>query len=191
MKQISLPGTVKFIGIFAFPGCESLTNFFVDASNSNYSAHDGVLYNRDKTALIRFPLGKGGKFTVPDGIKQIQPFSFFQCDELTEVTVSNGVLSIGRNAFCDADSLRIVSIPKSVQTIEADAFTLCSNLYKIVVSEDNKHYFSIDGVLFERKTRTLMCFPGCSGNSYSVPPFVAVIGEGAFRGCTLKENQLP
>ena len=45
-------GSVSFISAYAFSGCYKLTAFDVISANSNYSSHEGVLYNKNQTTLI-------------------------------------------------------------------------------------------------------------------------------------------
>jgi len=52
------------------------------------------------------------------------------------------------------------------------------------VNVDNDLFVSIDGVLFDKKLRTLIQFPaGSRAGSYTIPDSVTGIGDGAFDNC--------
>ncbi len=60
LSTVTIPGSVTSIEWLAFAGCSGLTSIHVDARNSAYSSQDGVLYNKNRTALIQYPAEKTG-----------------------------------------------------------------------------------------------------------------------------------
>ena len=85
--------------------CSGLTSIVVDASNTAYSSQDGVLYDKAMTALIQYPGGKSGEFTIPSSVTSIYDYAFETCAGLTSVTIPNSVTSIGTYAFEACSSL--------------------------------------------------------------------------------------
>lgn len=75
--SLSIPKTVteivgRYIG--GNPGLQSIT---VDADNANFTAVDGVLYNKDKTELIKYPMQKTAEeYVIPDGVTKISIGAF-------------------------------------------------------------------------------------------------------------------
>ena len=64
------------IGRNAFDS-ENLANISVSAENGNYSSEDGVLYNKEKTALVRYPAAKSdASFTTPRSVATIDENAF-------------------------------------------------------------------------------------------------------------------
>ena len=63
LTSITIPNSVTEIGWYAFENCTSLTAINVASENSNYVSVNGVLYNKDKTELIRYPAEKKIKAT--------------------------------------------------------------------------------------------------------------------------------
>ena len=66
----TLPNSVTTIAPRAFSGCTGLTGFAVSGGNPNdFSAQDGVLFNKDKTTLLCYPAGKpGSSYTLPNSV---------------------------------------------------------------------------------------------------------------------------
>lgn len=106
VTAIRIPGTVTSIGMSAFWTCPDLEELIVDEGNPSYASGDGVLFNKSKTELIKYPAGKSG----------------------SSYEIPNTVITIIDGAFGNCSSLTSVSIPTSVKTIEEFAFDGCSGL---------------------------------------------------------------
>lgn len=203
LQSLSIPGSVTHIGESAFYGCDSLIGIQVSESNLACCSLDGVLFNKDKTSLLRFPGGKAGSYQVPDGVLRIADSAFVDCGKVTNVmmpegveaiengafelcvslasvTIPNGVTMIGGSAFGRCTSLTSVEIPASVVSIAGGPFSLCDSLTEIVVHEDNPSYSSDDGVLFTKSQTELIQYPGGRPGGYSIPAGVSSIQPYAF-----------
>ena len=55
IKSIFIPKSVEYIGDECFDNCFQLSYIQVDDANRKYSSDEGVLFNADKTSLIRIP----------------------------------------------------------------------------------------------------------------------------------------
>lgn len=63
---------------YLFCGSGALKSINVSEDNPVYSSENGILYNKDKTKLLAYPMGKiETKFEVPDHVKEIGTFAFF------------------------------------------------------------------------------------------------------------------
>ena len=170
--NIEIPAGVTSIGRNAFSNCSSLKNIFVDEQNQNYSSADGVLFNKEKTELIRCPSGKAGTYEIPEGVIHIADDAFGLCDKLTSIKIPSGVMSIGEYAFAGCSGLTSIDIPLGVTSIGRYAFFDCSGLTGIEIPT---------GV-----TSIEYCvFSGCSGlTSIEIPEGVINIWGEAFLGCS-------
>jgi hypothetical protein len=75
-------------------------------------------------------------------------------------------------------------IGTNVTNIGDRAFYGCSSLSAITVDALNSFYCSVDGVLFNKSTNTLIQYPGGKAGTYTIPNSVTNIGSWAFAYCT-------
>jgi hypothetical protein len=121
--------------------------------------------------------------TIEDGVKSIGKYAFFGCTNLASVTIPNSVTSIGDWAFSGYTGLTSVTIPSSVTSIGDWAFSGYVGLTSITVADDNAHYSSVDGVLFNKTKDTLIRYPSEKSDAYyTIPSSVTSIGNWAFYG---------
>jgi len=169
LESIEIPDSVKSIGVSVFDGCNSLLSITVGENNDNYCSDErGVLFDKNKTTLIKYPAGNNAKFyTVPDDVTSINGAAFSDCTSLENIEISKNVISIGDIAFYN-----------------------CAGLEKIVVDNNNPNYSSDErGTLFNKDKTTLIQYP--SGNTsikYVIPNSVTNIGRSAFSNCTSLES---
>ena len=86
-------------------------------------------------------------------------------------------------AFNGCQWLESVYIPETVTYIGYDAFDGCSNLTDFFVDYYNRYYRSVDGVLFDDRMDSLICYPCGKAGDYTIPDGVTYIEGSAFWGC--------
>ena len=126
-------------------------------------------------------------FRLPNSVISIGKGAF-QCYSLKHMALPNSVLHIGEYGFSYCHSLKTFTIPSSVKKIESNILYGCENLNKIIVSQDNEYYCSLDGVLYNKDCTELIFYPTKRQKSYyEVPRTVKRICKNAFFDCkTLK-----
>lgn len=78
----------------------NLKSITVDSNNANYSSEDGVLYNKDKTELLYYPIDKEtAVFTIPNTVEKISSEALGFCYNLITVTIPENVISIRKECI--------------------------------------------------------------------------------------------
>ena len=128
LKNVSIGSGCTSISSTAFVGTSSIDRITVSEDNKNFTAVDGVLYNKDMTILVLYPKNRSGEFTVPDTVTTIADYAFDNSPNLTKVTIGKNVKTIGTGAFRKCKSLKTVIFEDSVtvqKTIGDYAFNNC------------------------------------------------------------------
>jgi hypothetical protein len=172
LKSLTIPNSVTGIDVSPFQGCISLTGIIVDTSNPSYSSDIyGVLYNKNKSSLNVYPIGRSGSFVIPNSVDSLNDGSFFQCSNLTSVIIPDSVTYIGGLVFSFCTSLENFIMGNGVTTIRDQTFRGCSKLTNINIGNNvnaiNAYAFSACELL----------------TSVNIPNSVTFIGEGTFSTC--------
>ena len=147
-------------------------------------------------------IGHIKKVVIGAGITYVGSNLFYDCSNLTELTLPNTVQAIGIEAF-SCTRLRDVVIPDSVTTIYDGAFRYCYEMEtlslgsgvtsigpaaferstaKVTLSSKNTAFSLQNNVLFDRnKTTLVQCFNGDVA-TYTVPSTVKELGDYSFAG---------
>lgn len=170
LGEISLPDTLTTLGSSAFRQCTSLVSVELGASLSK--AGSNVFLDCTAIESITIPASLKlipeyflmgcaslSSLTMEEGIEAIGYHAFNGCASLSEVTIPESLTEIRICAFVDCTSLSEIYIPKAVTVLDASVFTGCDMLENINVSEENLHFSSLNGVLFNKKQTELILRP--------------------------------
>jgi hypothetical protein len=158
LQSISIPSSVTSISSTTFNFCYAMTNFFVDPSNANYSDSSGVLFNKDKTRLLYYPLGNARTtYEIPTTVTAIEVYAFDTSEDsssaLTNIivpsTVSNNIdfvslqaLTRKKNATITLDLGRS-NLVFPTKTTQISIVNTRMNMYRI---------FAADGITVLQET---------------------------------------
>lgn len=183
LTSITIPKSIKNIGRGAFSACYKLESINVVNDNNSFYSVDGVLFDKSKKTLLRYPSAKTGTtYIIPDGIIGIGDMAFYDSD-LTTIILPESVTSIGEISFMYCWDLESITIPKGVISIEPDAFDDCA-IAAFNVVEDNPEFSSVDGILFNKDKTVIVRYPPQKTNAtYTLPNGVLRIGNNAFCDC--------
>lgn len=120
LEYIYLSSTVSDFSIFALDYFASIE---VSPANPYYMSKDGVLFDKNGSVLICYPNENARtSYAVPNSVKWIGPYAFFNADNLTQLTLSSNVLYIDEYAFKSCNGLLTFTVPASVLEIETGIF---------------------------------------------------------------------
>ena len=163
LVTVDFPSTLTRIYPGAFEGCSSISEFVVDENSEYLSVDGGVLFNKDKTEIIRYPIAKtGSEYTLPSTVRTIADGAFEGCTSLTKVVIGyNGNFSIGAGAFEGCSNLATIEITGSIGkvSIGSSAFDGCPDSLK-------KYTTDVDMVAYEDDDFTRVCDDLSSGTQY-------------------------
>lgn len=86
IKAVEIPSTVSYVGSMAFGDCPSLVYISVDSGNKSYTDIEGVLYEKDGSALIAYPAACGmTDLSIAKCVVSISDMAFYGCDTLQSI----------------------------------------------------------------------------------------------------------
>lgn len=165
--SVSLPTTLKTLNQSVFFQCYSLVEI-----NTDHVVTYGDKCFYDCRSLV--------KVDITDNAKSIGNQSFYNCDSLSGTYDLSVVEGVNPTAFNNCDRITGFVIPNEISNI-LTLFSGCINVKEVLVSDANKTYSSVDGVLFSKNGETLVHFPYAKvAAAYRVPNQVLTIGANAF-----------
>jgi len=182
IKEIYLPASFKSIKGLYLSAYENLESITVHKDNKYFSSENGVLYNKDKTQLIKYPIKKQDKeFTTSSKTKILAAQAIQGNKYLQKLTLGMAVTTINNESISNCANLKSITLSKSVKTINANGILYNQKLAEIKVNSQNKYFTDVNGVLFNKKKTILVKYPeNKKGTKYIIPSTVTTIGYRAF-----------
>lgn len=191
LTNVIIPNSVTELGYNVFYNCRSLTGISVGDNNPNYSSYNGVLFNKDKTVLIKYPTNSSATaYSIPNSVTTIEQYAFENCTGLTSITIPDSVTTIEEYAFSNCTGLISLTVPNSVTTVKYAAFENISNvIYNGTLDTSEWRAKATNGfvdgyLVFKDSTKTELL--GCSSqaSAVTIPNSVTRIGNNAFAYCS-------
>ncbi len=199
LTSIEIPDSVTDLRASSFDGCTNLKEIIVSEENANYKSVDGVLFNKDMTAVAVYPQGKEGVYSIPDGITSINYNAFLGCEKLTGVIIPDSVTKICDSAFERCVGLTSIALPDSLTEIGNYSFYECNSIASLTIPasvteigvcpffgikeidvSENGNFKTVDGVLFNKDGTKLIEYFSDGEGEYVIPDGVTEIGDYAF-----------
>lgn len=105
LKKVNIPKNVKFMGNNPFAGCP---NIEVINESPYFNLVNGILYNRDFTRLIYYPISKkDDRYEIKEGCRILGKHSFYLCDNLKEVVIPSSIIKLENNPFSGCNQITL------------------------------------------------------------------------------------
>ena len=159
---ISIPASAYYIEETAFANSLTVHEFIVDENNPNYTAVDGVLFSKDLSVLMDYPIYKTEThYDIPDTVTRIGDWAFAQNFFLKTITIPASVTEVGENLFRNLDYIE-----------------------EYIVDENCPVLRSVDGVLYSKDMKILYDYP-ChkAADVFIIPDSVETISASCFLVC--------
>lgn len=198
LAEISIPSTVTSIGSTSFKLCP-IESIYLNPDNPVYSLRDDCLIHDANKALLlgtsnsvipndgsvesisgyAFYKSKLKNATLPDGLKTIGGYAFYECTELTELLIPPSVTHVLESAFENCTGLRTLTTAAQNDhnlIIRTSAFMGCTQLTNLTLSEGLKELYT-------------NAFAYCTELKHlSLPSTVSNIEMNAFNHCGKLES---
>ncbi len=153
LKSIFIPKSFTEFSFYFLLNAKMIEEIEVDKENNLFTSIDGIMYSKDCSKLICYPMNKPDKsYVMPDSVKSISNVQFI---------ISN-------------PNLESITLSKLLKKDEY-SFQQSNSLQEINVSKDNAFYTSIDGVLYNKEMTELISYPYHKKNiSFTIPDTVII-----------------
>lgn len=135
LKSIHIGESLSVFEASNFSSCLSVEEITVSEENQSFSSEDGVLFNKDKSELLRYPPNKQGAYIIPDGVIYVEKSAFHSSQGLTALDTGNTTKVISTFGFHSCKNLKEVTLRESMVTLERMSFYNCASLNKIDIKE--------------------------------------------------------
>lgn len=203
-------GNMTSIASGAFNSCNNISKYEVSETNTVYSSQDGVIFNKEKTALVLCPakftgINKDKQYTIPDGVKTIESRAFSSSD-LTTIILDDALSTIKSAAFQGCAVSKLDMRNTSITTIASNSLLETYSLRELILPIKAT---KVEGALNKSGVKKITVPDGsklttlnasCFASLTSLTDFIfegscpnlTTVGNSAFSGCTaLTSIQLP
>ena len=179
-----------------FNASNNITAFDVASDNQFFSSVDGVLFNKDMTTILRYPMSRTDmQYTIPSTVTQIGTAAFYYCSNLIVVNIPENLHTIGNYAFYGCYNLVIAKMYDALTYIGDYAFYNCYQLADADIPDTVTYlgsytFYNCDGLAYINIPSNMITinshvFAECDGiTELTIPDNVTSIGEYAFYSCS-------
>lgn len=156
LKEVYLPYDAVALEVDAFAGCMSLERLVVGESlkslvpssgcpalaaievvgaNPYFTSLQGILYDKEGTGLLWYPLGKMDEhLTLSPSLLRLGDYVLQGC-RARKIDLPASLRELGIGTFCDARSLETLVIPSGVESLPTAVFQHCAALRSVTLGK--------------------------------------------------------
>ena len=140
LESIEISENVTQIGGGIFLGCTNLESINISVNNEDYVSEDGILFNKEKTIIISYPIGRKDikEYEIPSTVTTLEQYAFAH-SSLESIIIPEGLTDIEMYAFYGCDNLKTLTIPNSVKTIGPSVVSKSTIIYANADSKGHKY----------------------------------------------------
>lgn len=215
-NYLRIPSSVKYIGHHAFwdtveKSGDNFNGYFkvnismteeefdsIDAGDQCFPQYDSGLLDKNVELIFGAEKVYDEPVTLTekeDGTFEFTAFTNRENAKEVKIEGADGkvITSVAHHPFKWDTSIETVYIGKDVKELRGEAFVNLRALRKFVVDKDNESFCAVDGVLYTKDMKTLLCCPKAydGGEEFTVPEAVEIISRSAFSDCKFEKISLP
>lgn len=179
ITELSIPASVEKIGAANLMMCTELKNLSVASANKHFKAENGLLLSADGKKIFG-SIFQTGDLIIPDGVEEIENYSFVLMQDITSVKFPDTMKKIGTQSFAAMYNLMSVDLGNSIEELGRECFSGDAVLNNVEIPASVKIIGN-------------QAFTECDAlDAIYIPDGVTEIGPYAFFGCNkLKTARIP
>lgn len=171
LRSLYIPANVTYISDTAFKSCSGLSSITVASSNTEYRSEGNCLIQSNKVILGCM------NSVIPDNIKEIGSYAFYDCVGLKNLVIPSSVNSIGYYAFYNNGQLESIEVAEGNYYFRSENNCLIKDNNVILGCKNSIIPTSVVGI-------SVYAFLGCDELlSITIPSSVTSIDSSAFENC--------
>ena len=154
-STISIGQNVVNIGEAAFANCASLYSISVHSNNSHYASSNSVLFTKDYSKLIQYPIGRNDySYYIDSRVETIGKYAFYK-SKLANVAFNEALNYIEEYAFANSNDITSIILKDNLLLIKSCAFRNCSNLGQVILYDSTPN---IAAMAFDECNENIMYY---------------------------------
>ena len=134
LTAVEIGENVSSWGTGVFTNCDSLAKVSIDSDNAYLTYYNGAIYNGNMTMLYQvLPAREGENYVMPDTVRDIDAYAFWNMQNTKTVKVSSAVGSIPKYAMTNMGTVENVVIQNTTTAIGEKAFANNAALQQVAV----------------------------------------------------------